>query len=37
LIKADPQDLWKFKESVLQACDEVRGEKKESRKHVMVE
>jgi len=37
LIKADPLDLWKFKESVLQACDEGRGEKKESRKHVMVE
>jgi len=37
LVNADAQDQWKSKESVLQACYEVCGKKKESRKHVVVE
>jgi len=36
LVNADKQDQWKSKESVLQACYEVCGKKKESRKHVVV-
>ena len=37
LVNADAQDQWKSKESVLQACHEVCGKKKDSRKHVVLE